>query len=72
MHFFQENPDKSSQKDVADIYLRGQYKEEIAEDAARCQPQQIEYSGSRRKLAEQIIEHSQQHNDEQPDTQQED
>ncbi len=72
MHLFQENPDKGNKEDVTDIYLRGQYKEEIAEDAARCQTQQIEHSCSRRKLAEQIIEHCQQHNDEQPDAQQED
>lgn len=72
MHLFQENPDESSKEDVADIYLCGQYKEEIAEDAARCQTQQIEHSGCRRKLAEQIIEHCQQDNDKQPDAQQED
>ena len=37
VHLFQENPDESDKEDVADIYLRSQYKEEIAEDAARCQ-----------------------------------
>ena len=38
MHLFHKNPDESGKEDVTDIYLRGQYKKEIAEDAARCQP----------------------------------
>ena len=72
MHLFHKNPNESDKEGVANIYLCSQYKEEIAEDAARCQTQQIEHSGSRRKLAEQIIEHCQQHYDKQPDAQQED
>ena len=50
--------------------MRGQDEEEVAEDAARHQPQQIENGGGRSELAEQIVEHGQRDDNKQPDAQQ--
>ena len=50
--------------------MRGQDEEEVAEDAARHQPQQIENGGGRSELVEQIVEHGQRDDNKQPDAQQ--
>ena len=69
-HLLHKKPDEASQKQVTDINVRGQDEEEVAEDAARHQPQQIENGGGRSELAEQIVEHGQRDDNKQPDAQQ--
>lgn len=68
----QEEAGEGGKEEIADINMRGEYEEEIAEDAARRQPQEIEHGSGRSQLAEKVIEHCQQHDDEQPDAEQED
>ncbi len=69
-HLPQENPGEGGKEQVPHADLRGQYEEEIAEDAAHRQPQQIEQGDRRRQLPEQVVEHRQQHHDKQPDARQ--
>lgn len=62
--------EKAGKEKIAYVNVRRQDKEEVAENAARQQPQQVENSRSRRELTEQIVEYSQRDNNEQPDSQQ--
>lgn len=70
-HFLYKKPNKTGQEEIADINVSGQDEEEITENAARHQPQQVEDGGRRSKLAEQIVEHGQGDNDKQPNAGQE-
>lgn len=52
-HFLRKNPDEKQQEEVADIDVRRQDKEKVAEDAARHQSQHVENGSRRGELAEQ-------------------
>ncbi len=71
LHFLRKNPDEKQQEKVADIDVRRQDKEKVAEDAARHQSQHVENGSRRGELAEQGFEHRQSDNEEQPDAEQE-
>src|SRR3712207_8211687 len=59
LHFLRKNPDEKQQEKVADIDVRRQDKEKVAEDAARHQSQHVENGSRRGELAEQGFEHRQ-------------
>lgn len=71
LHFLRKNPDEKQQEEVADIDVRRQDKEKVAEDAAGHQSQHVENGSRRGELAEQGFEHRQSDNEEQPDAEQE-
>ena len=67
-----KQPQKASEKEVADVDVRGQDEEEITEDTARHQPQQIEHRRCRGELPEQVVEHGKHQYDKAPDTEKKD
>lgn len=71
-YFLRKHPDKEREEQIADINMRHQNKEEIAENTTGHQPQQIKDRSCGSQLPEQIIEHSQSDNQKQPDAQQKD
>lgn len=72
VYFLRKHPDKECEEQIADINMRHQNKEEIAENTTGHQPQQIKDRGCGSQLPEQIIEHCQSDNQKQPDAQQKD
>ena len=72
MDFLRKNQHKKGKEQITDINMCHQDKEEIAENTARHQPQQIKDSCSGSQLSKQIIQHRQSDYQKQPNTQQED
>ena len=65
-YFLYKKPDETGQKEIADIDVCGENKEEVTKNAARHQSQQVENSSGRSKLTEQIIKYGQSDDDKQP------
>ena len=70
-YFLYKKPDETGQKEIADIDVCGENKEEVTKNAARHQSQQVENSSGRSKLTEQIIKYGQSDDDKQPNAGQE-
>ena len=71
-YFLRKHPDKEREEQIADINMRHQNKEEIAENTTGHQPQQIKDRSCGSQLPEQVIKHRQSDNQKQPDAQQKD